>query len=363
MLDLDCVDVCDEIRSKLKELSTDIVFTKESLKGGNGYLFFGDNQILNRRVAVKFYYWGGDSGLHAEPQQLASLKADNIIEIYDASLVDREWSYFITPFCPAGDIDDYLESGKINKLSTAVELVCGTLAGLCVLHSKGFVHRDLKPANILVSPEGKAMIGDFGSLKPIPENKSNVTGSGHSILYRPPESIETNSYSVLGDIYQIGILLYQLVGGYLPYEEEAWLSKNEKLAFDEANDYFEKGRIADSALKEKIKKGKVLKLDTLPLIVPMIIKKIIKKASHKEPSMRYQSASEFLAEAYKAKQEMSDWVFEDNCWRTDSPTQYRFKTNEKVYSVEKRKTASWRRDNGFGQGTACQAVEYIRKQI
>ena len=91
------------------------------------------------------------------------------------------------------------------------------------------------------------LIGDFGSVKKIPEDTSTVPGSGHSLIYTPPESITSGKYGIPGDIYQIGMVLYQTLGGHLPYEESVWLNSRELKKYREMNEkcfynLFVKGR-------------------------------------------------------------------------------------------------------------------------
>ncbi|HUU02788.1 MAG TPA: hypothetical protein VM425_15250 [Myxococcota bacterium] len=92
---IDTVNAPEAIKSQLKVLAQDIMFTREVTKGGNGYLFFGDNRILQTHVAVKFYYWGGDHRFHAEPSTLASITSPHILPVYNAGLLDGDWAYFV----------------------------------------------------------------------------------------------------------------------------------------------------------------------------------------------------------------------------------------------------------------------------
>ncbi len=98
------LDVPTPIKDKLVELSASITFTKRSRKGSNGWLFFGQNRISKQRIAVKFYDWSGDSAYHAEPKNLATIKSKNVIPILDASFVDRNYAYFLTPYYNNGDL-------------------------------------------------------------------------------------------------------------------------------------------------------------------------------------------------------------------------------------------------------------------
>ena len=231
-LSLDTVNAPNVIIDSLKNLENQISFDKASSKGANGYLFFGHNNVLNRRVAVKYYYWGGDPSFHAEPQRLAQIQSDNVITIHHAELLDDDYAFFMTPYCPIGDLDDLLEINPLG-LKKAIDIVLNLLSGLSHLHSIRIVHKDLKPQYILIDSNLKALIGDFGSVKKIPEGMDSIPGSGHALLYRPPESIKSNTYCEKGDIYQLGLVLYQAVGGYLPYEESAWLNKIAKKKYDQ----------------------------------------------------------------------------------------------------------------------------------
>ncbi|MBJ7589494.1 protein kinase domain-containing protein [Aeromonas veronii] len=183
---IDSLSAPDSIKTQLRVLSRDIEFSREVTKGANGYLYFGRNRILNTNVAVKFYYWGGDTRFHAEPSALAQLVGDNILSIHNAGLLDGEWAYFVTAFCRNGDLDDLLNSSSIGNIE-AVDRTCQVLSGVGVLHENRYVHRDLKPANIYVGDNSQSIIGDFGSIKHIPEGQSSIPASSHAVLYRPPE--------------------------------------------------------------------------------------------------------------------------------------------------------------------------------
>ena len=107
---------------------------------------------------------------------------------------------------------------------TALEYSYQILSGLSCLHSERFLHRDLKPSNIYLTEGNIAVIGDFGSVKKLPDGEQSISASSHSILYRSPESINLKKYGISGDIYQVGVILYQLLGGILHYDGMAWLS-------------------------------------------------------------------------------------------------------------------------------------------
>ncbi len=227
ILAVEDLSVPPDIKTKLLDLSNTISFTKHIQKGANGYLFFGFNKLLGKKVAVKFVDWSDDPDYNTEPGYLASLDCDNVVKIYDATLICDIYACFITPYHSNGDLGDRIRSGDIS-IRESIDLTIDILSGLSHLHSNGLMHRDLKPENIFISDDNKAVIGDFGSVKKIPEDNIAIPGSRHSLIYRPPESVLSNEYGLLGDIYQVGIVLYQLLGGFLPDVEIDWLNKKQQ---------------------------------------------------------------------------------------------------------------------------------------
>jgi serine/threonine protein kinase len=107
----DLLDVPQSIKEKLIDLRKDIEITKRSRTGANGWLFFGKNKIYGQIVAIKFYDWGGNAKYHAEPKHLATINSDNVIRILDASYVDTDYAYFLTPYCSKGDLDKEISVG------------------------------------------------------------------------------------------------------------------------------------------------------------------------------------------------------------------------------------------------------------
>lgn len=332
-----------EIKAALLNLSKTYSFSKEVDKGANGYLFFGCNRIMATDVAVKFYYWGGEKEYHAEPRNLAAIHCENILSILDASFINNDWAYFVTPYCPNGDLDDYIEQTKFGNLQ-AIDFVSSVLTGLSHLHAERFLHRDLKPSNIYVDNNMQAVIGDFGSLKVTPKGIDEVPSSSHSKLYRPPESILYNTYSSKGDIYQMGIVLYQLLGGALPYDEYAWMSKAELRHYNSLTDHVDKSIYVDQCIKNKITKGKVVNLNSLPPWVSDQLKRIIRKAINLDPSKRYGNSTEFKADLHKIRPTTLDWSVFDAHPLLSAITSYRIISEGDKFTVQKRKNGGWRND-------------------
>jgi len=359
-LNIDILSAPKEIKDSLKLLSAHIDFQREVTKGSNGYLYFGFNTILRRKVAVKYYYWGGDKAYHAEPSNLVQIKSEAVIEIFTAGLSGSEWAYFVTPHFRNGDLEDLIGSTSIGTKS-AVTFVSQILTGLTHLHGSSFLHRDLKPQNIFIGDAGQALIGDFGSVRALPRGATGVPGSGHSILYRPPESFETGVYGKAGDIYQVGILLYQLLGGFLPYDEISWLTNAERRRYDNMPDPVDRTIFADQILGKKICKGKILRMATLPPWVTADLRRTINKACNCHHHKRFESATAMFAQLQKIKATMGDWnIIEGHPTRFGN-VKYRIIPGRKdnSYKVEKCKNAGWRADNNFPEDCLEEQVKNI----
>jgi serine/threonine protein kinase len=199
-LDFNLLSIPVGIKDALKSLVTKYEIKKFDPKGWVGYTFFGRNRVLSTDVAIKFYYWGGDSKFHAEPQALTKIRSPNVLPVHDAGYADGDYAYFVTPYCHGGDFDDLL-AGSALGTAKAVDLIGQLLAGLGHLYQARFVHRDIKPLNVFLESGPTAVIGDFGSLKRIPDGSDAIPASSLSTLYCPPESVGTGSYGFKGDLY------------------------------------------------------------------------------------------------------------------------------------------------------------------
>lgn len=360
---IDTVGAPQRIKDQLKILSKDIIFKREVNKGANGYLFFGENRILNNEVAVKFYYWGGNAKYHAEPSTLALIEAPNILPVKSAGLLDGEWAYFVTPRLD-GDLDDLLERTEHSNLR-AVERTRQILSGVVHLHQRRYLHRDLKPSNIYVGDDGRSIIGDFGSIKYMPEDLDSIPASSHALLYRPPESFEADSYGFAGDLYQCGLILYQLLGGYLPYEEMAWLTQKQRREHDQLSSRADQALFIDDCIKKKIQRGQILDLSTIPPWVPDKLKRTIRKATHIDPKKRFESASAFSTHLNNIKANIPDWsVIKGYPVLTTATISYRICEKDSGFYVQKSKNnGDWRRDNSVVGANLVDIVREVEGKI
>lgn len=277
----------------------DINIDKYSGKGSNGELFFGTHRILEKRVALKFYYIDSEGFAHREAQILANIRNPNILNVDDAKEVSKEYAYFLTPEIEGGDLDKYIKNREIN-IFQSIHIIKGVLNGLTALHAKPnlLVHRDLKPANILITRNGTPIIADFGSIQVVPKNKTYVKASRHSFIYSPPEAIKSDKYYFQSDIYQVGILLYQLLGGYFPYLDIAWLSERNRKQYLRIKDDYLRTKYFNKIVGDKICNGTLLRLNTLPKYITRKLRSIIKKATNVDIRIRYKTTSAVMKDIH-----------------------------------------------------------------
>jgi len=359
---LNGVNAPEQIKASLQELSKRIHFEREDSKAANGHVFFGRNRVTTNEVAVKFYYWGGETSYHAEPKQLAEINSPNVLTIHDAGLIDNTWAYFITPRCVNGDIDDLLERTSVGN-HAALDYTYQLLSGLSHLHSKRFLHRDLKPSNIYVNEQFDVVIGDFGSVKRLPDDQATIPASSHSLLYRPPETITNNLYGIVGDIYQCGIILYQLLGGHLSYSASAYLSQRQIQEMKSKLSSADERIFVDQCIKTRICAGKLLSYNSVPPWVSQDIKKIIKKATNIDPTKRFQTVSDFMAKIHATRPAVLDWKIVDGNPQLSGQVSYRVVGSPDASSVQKSRGGAWRNDNSFGTGTVDDLVFAICSAI
>jgi serine/threonine protein kinase len=342
------------VAAVVKQLEGKIHFDSINAKGGNGYVLIGTNKILGRKVVVKFYYWG--DGAHAEPTTLSKLAHNHVLAVHDAAAIDAEDAYFITPFCENGDMDDVLSAGRLG-VKRAVDIMLDIASGVSFIHAKGYIHRDLKPSNIFSDADGRFVIGDFGSVVSVGEGGYAETGSRHSLLYRTPEEVISSRAYQLGDVYQLGLVLYQLLGGHLPYNETEWLSEKQRV------EYFQREApdnqlFATSIIEEKIKKGKLIELKSLPPWCPAALISIIRKCCKVNLNDRFESVADVIAKLNNVRKYIADWRFEPDPVLHRDRVKYRIVKYQELYQVEKMVSAafSWRKERALKTASLAEAV-------
>lgn len=206
-------------------------------RGGMGEVWEGYDPDLDRRVAIKVIlpHLSNDptfsERLRREAKLVAALRQPNIVQLYDFDVVDGQ-AIMVMEYLAGGSLRDRLarlqNAGQLIALTTAADLLEAVAAGLDYAHARGAVHRDLKPGNILFSEEDIPIIGDFGVAKVVNDLSTLTTptlvGPG-SILgtpaYMSPEQAGGGEIDHRSDLYSLGVVLYEIVTGRLPFTGES----------------------------------------------------------------------------------------------------------------------------------------------
>ncbi len=282
-------------------------------EGGCGIVYLADQkEPVKRRVALKVIKPGMDSKqviarFEAEEQALALLDHPNISQVFSAGITEAGRPYFVMEYVKGVPITEHCDRYKL-KIEDRLDLFLQVCDAIQHAHQKGIIHRDIKPSNILVSIEGDIAILkviDFGVAKAISQpltEKTLFTEQGQLIgtpEYMSPEQAEMTAQGIdtRSDIYSLGVLLYELLTGALPFDEETL----RKAAFGEIQRIIRQqdpprpsARL--SGLGEeatKVANSRQTEVKTLTKRLHKELEWIPLKAMRKEPNERYRSASEF----------------------------------------------------------------------
>ena len=262
----------------------------------------------------------------------------------------------MTPFCENGDVDHYMGSANLS-LRQSVDSIVQVLSGLSYLHSNNFVHRDLKPSNIFVDSNRNFLIGDFGSVKKMTDGWSSNLSS-HSHLYQPPETFSVPRFHKTGDIYQVGIVMYQLLGGRLSYEERDYFNAKEAEIYDSMPDPIEQQLYFKKVLHNCITKSKIIEFESIPPWIPTSLRKIIAKATKPKYIDRYQSAAEMSAALTNCRTKLRPWEVRDGFPTLAEATEFRIVPVRGSCAIEKRRTGQWRSISVARDITLADAVKF-----
>ena len=267
-----------EVRKKLGE-------------GATSEVYLCHDPFANRDVAVKVVYEerlkdiGDTARLHrkffvAEASLAGKLQHPHVVQIYDA-VVAPKMSYIVMEYVPGGTLEPFCERKKLLPLDKIVEIVFKCTRALGFANRMGITHRDIKPANILLSGATDIKISDFGAALVASSDQTQVSGIG-SPAYMSPQQIKDHPLNHQTDIYSLGVVMYQLLTGTLP--------------FTATNNFSMMYRITNTEppLPSSFRKD-----------IPASVDRIVKKAMEKELERRYRTWEEFsldLAEAFRSAQ-------------------------------------------------------------
>ena len=249
--------------------------------GGMSDVYRAKDHSLGRDVAIKVLKsdFAQDSSFvtkfRAEAQSAAALEHPNIVNIYDVGSEDGLY-YIVMEYIEGITLKQYIaKKGRLGyneALSIAIQMARGIEAA----HNKGIVHQDIKPQNIIISKEGKVKVTDFGIARAANSNTIHA-GSMGSVHYVSPEQARNGFVSYASDIYSLGIVMYEMVTGRVPFDGDTPVA----IAIQHIQ--------SQMTPPEEIVPG-----------LPIAVSRIIEKCTMKSPERRYASASELLVDLKRA---------------------------------------------------------------
>ena len=243
--------------------------------GGMADVYKARDQKLDRLVAVKVLKpeFREDTNFIAkfrkEAQAAAGLAHPNVVNVFDVG-EDRGLYYIVMELVEGITLKAYItRKGKLS-VKEATSIAIQVSLGLEAAHNRGIVHRDVKPQNIIISTDGKVKLSDFGIAKATNSNTitANVMGSVH---YSSPEQVRGGASDARSDIYSLGVTMYEMVTGRVPFDGDTTVS------------------IAIKHLQEEMVPPSRYTPD-----LPYSLEQIILKCTQKNPDRRYQNMGELV---------------------------------------------------------------------
>ena len=199
--------------------------TKEVGRGATSRVFLGRDPFADRDVAIKLVSEapGVDTDLRRrfrkvflnEASLVGKLIHPHIMAIYDAD-VTEDYSYIVMEYVDGQTLEYYCEVANLLPIERIVEIAFKCSLALEFAHRQGVIHRDIKPANILIGAQGDIKISDFGVALHAGGEHTHLQGVG-SPAYMSPEQVQDKELSHQTDIYSLGVVMYQLLTGKLPF--------------------------------------------------------------------------------------------------------------------------------------------------
>ncbi len=194
--------------------------------GGMAEVYLAHDNLLDRRVAVKILHeaYRADAEFierfHREAKAAARLSHPNIVSIYDVG-VDEDDHYIVMEYVQGNSLKDKLREEGALEISDAARIAKDIADGLNHAHTNNLVHCDIKPHNILLTSDGHAKIADFGIARAVTESTMTYSGSVvGSVHYFSPEQAQGGTITPKSDVYSLGVVMYEMLTGKLPFTGE-----------------------------------------------------------------------------------------------------------------------------------------------
>lgn len=253
-------------------------------RGGMGVVYKGHEPALNRYVAIKMLSpaLAHDESIKErflrEARSMAALNDPHIIQIYFIGEENGQ-PYFAMEFVEGESLSSYLKRDGRLLPEQAARVIYQTAQGLATAHDKGVVHRDIKPANLMLNSRGHIKIADFGIALSSTDFSKKLTSTGEFVGtpgYLSPEVCTGKAVDLRSDIFSLGIVFFELLTGRMPFTDESPLGLMLEVVRAEIPDVRELNSAVDAELV-----------------------RIIKRMTGKDPTERYQTCHELIADLGK----------------------------------------------------------------
>ena len=277
-------------------------------EGGMSFVYKAIDKQLQRTVAIKTLkpvYVEQEKFVERfkrEAQTAANLNHPNIVQIFDWGIGDEP--FFVMEYIEGSTLTSIISKKRTLSISDILFIGAQVSSGLQAAHSQGLVHRDIKPGNIMITPEGKVKVTDFGIVS-LQNEESDITKTG-SILgtasYISPEQAQGKPVSKESDLYSLGTVLYELITGRPPFEGETPIATATKHITDKPEKL--------SSYRQNIPKG---------------VENAILKLLHKYPKDRFKNAEDLRALLLQQKNQLQSIQTQENLVGLTNPkVKYRF---------------------------------------
>ncbi len=251
-------------------------------EGASSIVYLAEDPFNDRKVAIKLAKTQSDMApdeakrferLFLNEASLAGkLNHPNIVGVYDA-VVEGDQRYIVMEYVPGGSLKKYCTETNLLPVRQAVLVIFKMCRALDYAFQNGVIHRDIKPANILLSERDDIKISDFGTAKISHATHTQIDGFLGSPAYMSPEQINEELPSVQTDIYSLGVVMYELLTGKLPFRAENAVTMINKILNEDP-----------------------VPIETLRPDLPPKLVEIVDKAMHRDPKLRYGSWFEMASE-------------------------------------------------------------------
>ena len=258
-------------------------------EGGMANVYLANDSILERNVAIKVLR--GDLSndekfirrFKREALSVSNLSHPNIVEVYDVGEEDGNY-YIVMEYIDGKTLKQQLQKRGALTLTEVIDIMCQLTDGLSHAHDAYIIHRDIKPQNIMIQDNGLIKITDFGIATATNGTQLTQTNSVMgSVHYLPPEQANGKGSTIKSDIYSLGILMYELLAGCVPFKGDTAVE------------------IALKHMKEKI--PSIRKQNPT---IPQSVENIILKATAKNPKNRYETVKDMHAELKTAMEKQNE---------------------------------------------------------